>query len=328
VAKKMKTINSAMAGIAAVTTLVIASPATAQSGREVIRIVSPFAAGGGREVLARTFLNEFSAALGEVVIIDNRPGAGGVTGTVHVAQAAPDGKTLLMTATNHNIAPLSTTPPPYDAIRDFAAVATIGTGTNVLMVSAKAPFSSVPEMIKYAKANPGKLNFASAGIGSASHLTMAYFMGLAGIDMTHIPYKSTSSAATEMLAGRVEASFVTASEVLPFLKEPRVRMLGISSPKGSKYLPGIPPLNDAGVPGFSYESWWGLLAPAKTPAAVVQRFNAAMARALSDPAVVERLGKLTIEPRIMKPDEFDAFLKKDVDTARRLLRSAGSNIKE
>ncbi|MFM9970923.1 MAG: tripartite tricarboxylate transporter substrate-binding protein [Burkholderiales bacterium] len=303
-------------------------PAWAQSGRDALRVVSPFAAGGGREVLARTFLNEFSAAMGEVVIIDNRPGAGGITGTVHVAKSAPDGKTLLMTGTNHNISPLTTTPPPYDSIKDFAAVATIGTGTNVLMISAAAPFKSTTELLRYARENPGKANYASAGIGSASHLTMSYLMGLAGIDMTHIPYKSSSAAATEMLSGRVDATFVTAAEVLGYLKEPRVRLLGISSPKGSRFLPGIPALAEAGIPGFSYESWWGLLAPAGTSLAVVRRINGAMRKALADPAVIERMAKITIEARSMSPEEFEGFLKKDVETASRLLRAAATHIKE
>ena len=212
--------------------------AWAQSGRDALRVVSPFAAGGGREVLARTFLAEFSAALGETVIIDNRPGAGGITGTVHVARSAPDGKTLLMT------------------------------GTNVLMISALAPFKGTAELLRYAKANPGKINFASAGIGSTSHLTMSCLMGIAGIDMTHIPYKSSSAAATEMLA------------------------------------------------------------PAGTPVAAVRRINGAMRKALGDAAVIERMSKVTIEPRIMSPEKFEGCLRKDVETASRLLRSATTHIKE
>jgi tripartite-type tricarboxylate transporter receptor subunit TctC len=300
----------------------------AQSGREAVRLVSPFAAGGGREVLARAFIGEFSAALGEAVIVDNRPGAGGITGTVHVAKSAPDGKTLLMTGTNHNISPLTSSPPAYDAIKDFVPVAAIGTGSNVLMISSSAPFKTTSELISYARANPGKINYASAGIGSASHLTMSYLMGLAGIEMTHIPYKSSTAASTEMLAGRVDVVFITAAEVLGYLKETRLRVLGISSPRGSRYLPGVPPLASSGIPGFSYESWWGLLAPAGTAQAVVRRVNAAMNKALSDPAVVDRMAKLTIEPRVMSPEEFDAFVRRDVETASRLLKSAAAHIKE
>lgn len=300
----------------------------AQSGREVTRVISPFAAGGGREVLARAFISEFAAALGETVIIDNRPGAGGATGSLAVARAAPDGKTLLMTGTNHNVVPASTTPPPYDAIRDFSALAAIGTGSNVLMASAQAPFSTVAEFIRYAKANPGKLNYASAGIGSASHLTMSYLMGLAGIELTHIPYKSSGAASTEMMAGRVDVTFVTAAEVKGFSKEARVRILGISSPKRSKFLPELTPLAEAGIPGFAYESWWGLLGPANMPRPLIARINAAMEKALKDPVVIERLAKLTISPSVMKPDEFEAFLRKDTETAKRLLRSASAGLKE
>lgn len=306
-----------------------AVPASAQLiTREVTRIVSPFAAGGAREVMARAFVNEFAAALGENVIVDNRAGAGGVTGSVMVAKAQPSGKTLLMTGTNHNIAPLRAATPPYDAIKSFAPIGSIAIGSNVLMASAAAPFRTVPELIQYAKANPGKLDFASAGPGSASHLTMAYFMGLANIQMTHIPFKSSNASALEMLAGRVQLTFVSAGDVGYFLQDSRVRILGVASPKGSKFLPGVPSLNDAGLPGFSYESWWGMLAPAGTPRPAVQKIHAALGKALSDPAVVERFAKLTIEPRIMSPEAFAGFLVKDLETARRLLQAAGLYMKE
>ena len=298
-----------------------AGPVPAQVNRDVVRIVSPFAAGGGREVLARTFINEFSAALGETVIIDNRPGAGGVTGTVFAAHAPAEGRVLLMTATNHNIAPLIESPAPYDP-NEFAGVAPIGTGSNVLAVNAQTPFRSVDALIRYAKANPGKLNFSSAGVGASSHLAMAYFLGAAGIELIHVPYKSTNAAAMEMVAGRVQATFITAAEVQPFLKDPRVRILGVASARGSPFLPGVPSIAQS-VPGFSYESWWGLLVPAATPRGMVERLNAAMRKALSTPAVVERIHRLSIEPRTLSPAEFDAFLRADVDTARRMVKAAG-----
>lgn len=323
----MKQFNALLLGLGGLLVAGGAAPVLAQSGRDVMRLVSPFAAGGGREILARTFITELAQELGHPVIVDNRPGAGGNTGTIYVAKATPDGRTLLMTGTNHNIAPLSESPVPY-SVKDFAAVATIGTGSNVLMVSSQLPVKSVQELISHAKAYPGKLNYGSAGTGSASHLTMAYFMGLAGIDMTHIPYKSGNAATTEMLAGRIDATFVTAAEVMGFVNEPRVRVLAVSSPKRVKFLPNIASIAESGVAKFAYESWWGLLAPAATPKAIINRINAAMVKTMQDPAVVERLAKLTIEPRIMTPEQFEAFLRSDIENARRLLRSAGSNIKE
>jgi tripartite-type tricarboxylate transporter receptor subunit TctC len=325
---KISTTTWLMMATAGITIAVIPATATAQlTTRNVTRIISPYAAGGGREVLARAFVNEFGAVLGENIIVENRPGAGSVAGTIYASRATPDGKTLLMTGTNHNIAPLRSPKPPYDPIKGFAPVGTIAIGSNVLMASASAPFRTVPEMVAYAKANPGKLDFSSAGQGSASHLTMAYLMGVAGIQMTHIPFKGSSAAAMDMLAGRVQLTFVTAAEVRTYLQDSRVRVLGVASPRGSKFLPGIPSLHDAGLKGFSYESWWGMLAPAGTPAPVVQKLNAALGKALSDPAVVERLAKLTVEPRIMTPKEFTDFLVRDLDTALRLLKTAGLYMK-
>src|SRR5712691_6139667 len=171
-----------------------ACPAQAQPGGKLMRIVVPFAAGGAREVLARTFYSELGAALGATAIIDNRPGAGGAIGTASVAKAAPDGQTLIFAASSHNVTALLGANPPYDPIKDFAAVANIGMQSYVLMASAAVPAKTVAEFLTYAKANPGKLNYASAGHGSSGHLAMAYFASLAKLDMVHIPFKSSQDA--------------------------------------------------------------------------------------------------------------------------------------
>src|SRR5712664_457131 len=189
----------ALAALAALAIGAYAAPAPAQVGGKVMRIVVPFAAGGAREVLARSFYSELGAALGQSIIVENRPGAGGAIGTASVARAAPDGTTLVFAASSHNITALLAANAPYDPIRDFAAVAHIGMQSYVLMTSAQLPARSVAELVKYARANPGKLNFASAGHGSSSHLAMAYLAKLAGIDMVHIPFKSTQDANTDVL---------------------------------------------------------------------------------------------------------------------------------
>src|SRR5712691_5650005 len=175
----------------------LVAPAAAQPGGKVMRIVVPFAAGGAREVLARTFYSELGAALGVTAIIDNRPGAGGAIGTAGVAKAAPDGLTLIFAASSHNITALLGASPVYDPIRDFAGVANIGMQSYVLMTSAAVPAKTVAEFVRYAKANPGKLNYASAGHGSSGHLAMAYFASLVGLDMVHIPFKSTQDATND-----------------------------------------------------------------------------------------------------------------------------------
>ena len=308
----------------ALAALALTPPAGAQlASREITKIVSPYGPGGARELLARTFVTEFAEAIGATVIVENRPGGGSLTGTAYVANARPDGRTLLLTGTNHNIRVLRAKNPPYDPVGSFAPIGMVATGSSMLIINAEAPFSTVPELIAYAKANPDKLYYSSAGPGSGSHMTTAYFMGLTGIRMIHVPFKSSGAATIELLAGRVQLSFVSAAATPPLLKDKRVRVLAASSPGGSKFFPDIPSVADSGVPGFDYQSWFGLLAPAGTPANVVEKLNAALNRTLGDAAVVERLAKLTLEPAITKPREFGEFLVKDRETAHRLLVTAG-----
>src|SRR5438309_10602400 len=273
-----------------------ACPASAQLGGKVMRIVVPFAAGGAREVLARTFYSELGAALGVTAIIDNRPGAGGAIGTASVAKAAPDGQTLIFAASSHNVTALLGANPPYDPIRDFAGVANIGAQSYVLMASAAVPAKTVAEFVEYARANPGKLNYASAGHGSSSHLAMAYFASLAGLDMMHIPFKSTADANNDVLAARSHAAIVPNVGAIPFAKDERIRLLGVTSAKRSAFLSGVPPVAES-VPGYRFDSWFGLLAPAKTPAAVIARINAAAAKLLRDPVILARLATQAVEPR-------------------------------
>src|ERR1700704_3268130 len=244
--------------------------AAAQPGGKVMRIVVPFAAGGAREVLARTFYSELGAALGVTAIIDNRPGAGGAIGTASVAKAAPDGQTLIFAASSHNVTALLGANPAYDPIKDFAGVANIGMQSYVLMASASVPAKTVAEFVTYAKANPGKLNYASAGHGSSSHLAMAYLAKLAGIDMVHIPFKSTQDANNDVLAGRSHALIVPNVGALPFLKDERIRLLGVTSRKRSPFLPDLPAIAED-IPGYEFDSWFGLLAPARTPKPAVER---------------------------------------------------------
>jgi tripartite-type tricarboxylate transporter receptor subunit TctC len=194
------------------------SPAFAQPGGTLMRIIVPFAAGGAREVLARTFYSELGAALGVTAIIDNRPGAGGAIGTAYVAKAAPDGRTLIFAASSHNVTALLGAHPPYDPIRDFTAVANIGMQSYALITSAQIPADSVGAFLRYARDNPGKLNYASAGHGSSSHLAMAYFASLAGLSMVHIPFKSSQDATNDVLAGRSHAVIVPNVGAIPYAR--------------------------------------------------------------------------------------------------------------
>lgn len=300
----------------------VPAPAMAQAGGKVIRIVVPFAAGGAREVLARSFHAELGAALGQTVIIDNRPGAGGAIGTASVARAAPDGSTLVFAASSHSITALLGAAAPYDPVKDFAAVAHIGMQSYVLMTSAQLPVRNVAELVSYARANPGKLNYASAGHGSSSHLAMAYLAKLAGIDMVHIPFKSTQDANTDVLAGRSHALIVPNVGALPFLKDERIRLLGVTSRKRSPFLPDLPAISES-VPGYEFDSWFGLLAPARTPRPVVERINAEVARLLKDPVILARLAAQGVEPRPLSPEAFDRLLRDDYADMVKLVKAVG-----
>src|SRR5438552_4684782 len=297
--------------------------AAAQPGGKVMRIIVPFAAGGAREVLARTFYSELGAALGQTAIIDNRPGAGGAIGTASVAKAAPDGQTLIFAASSHNVTALLGANPAYDPIKDFAGVANIGMQSYVLMASASVPARTVAEFLTYAKANPGRLNYASAGHASSSHLSMAYFASLAGLDMVHIPFKSTADANNDVLAARSHAAIVPNVGAIPFAKHERIRLLGVTSAKRSAFLSGVPPVAES-VPGYRFDSWFGLLAPARTPKPVIARINAAAAKLLRDPVILARLATQGVEPRPLSPEAFDRLIREDYDDMARVVKAVGS----
>src|SRR5712691_1717175 len=302
--------------------IIFACPASAQPGGKLMRIVVPFAAGGAREVLARTFYSELGAALGVTAIIDNRPGAGGAIGTASVAKAAPDGQTLIFAASSHNVTALLGANPAYDPIRDFAAVANIGMQSYVLMASAAVPARTVAEFVAYAKANPGKLNYASAGLGSSSHLAMAYFASLAGLDMVHIPFKSTADANNDVLAARSHAVIVPNVGAIPFVKDERIRLLGVTSQRRSAFLPAVPPVAES-VPGYGFDSWFGLLAPARTPEAVIARINAAVAKLLRDPVILARLATQGVEPRPLSPEAFERLIREDYEDMAKVVKAVG-----
>src|SRR5256712_10704125 len=299
-----------------------ASPAPAQVGGKVIHIVVPFAAGGAREVLARSFYSELGAALGQPVIVENRPGAGGAIGTASVARAAPDGNTLVFAASSHNVTALLAERPAYDPIKDFAAVANIGMQSYVLMASAELPVRTVSELVSHAKAHPGALNYASPGHSSSGHLAMAYLAKLAGLEMVHIPFKSTQDATNDVLGARSHALIVPNVGALPFLKDRRIRLLGVTSPGRSPFLPVLPAIAEE-IPGYAFESWFGLLAPARTPRAVIERINAEVAKLLANPAILERLAAQGVEPRALTPQAFEKLLREDYAAMAQVVKAVG-----
>ncbi len=307
--------------------LVLALAATSASAQHgVVRVVVPFAAGGVQDVLARSFNAELGTLLGRSVIVENRTGAGGTIGNASVAKAPPDGHTLLLAAASHTITGSLYAKLPYHPIDDFTGVAHIGSVDYVLMASAEVPAKNLKEFIAYSKSNPGKLNYASAGNGSATHLSMAYLASLTGLDMVHVPLKSTAEAINEVIAGRAHAVIASNIGALPFARDPRVRMLGVTGSKRSRFLAELPTLAESGAAGYEFDSWLGLLGPAGMPKAVVEQLNAAMATLLKDPRILERLARQGIEPRALSPDAFNALLRADFAKMARVVKISGARI--
>jgi len=287
--------------------------------------VVPFGAGGVQDILARAISNELGALIGRTVIVENRTGAGGTIANASVAKSTPDGSTLVLSAASHTITGHVYSKLPYHPIDDFTGVAHIGTVDYVLIINSQLPAKDLKEFIAYAKANPGKLNYATAGNGSATHLSMAYFAGLNGLDMVHIPYKATNEAVQEVIAGRSHAVISSTIGALPFTREPRVRMLAVTGAQRSKFIPELPTVAES-VPGYTFDSWMGLLAPAATPRPVVEQINAAVNKLLKDPVILDRLDKQGVVPRAMTPEAFNALLREDYVKMGRVVKTAGARI--
>jgi len=308
------------------TSLALAAGTSMAQSQRVARIVVPFAAGGVQDLLARAMTNELALALGQTVIIDNKPGAGGTVGTGYVAKSAPDSGVMVMAAASHNISGSLYNKLSYDPQKDFAPLAHIGNAGYVLMIHPDVPARNAAEFIRYAKANPGKMNYATAGVGSATHLSMAYFNGLAGIDLVHLPLKATGEAINEVISGRAQAVIAASIGALAFAKDSRIRLIGVTSPKRSKYLPEVPTIAESGLPGYQFDSWFGLLGPAGTPAADINRVNAAMGKLLKDPVILERLDKQGIEPAFMNNTDFSRLLAQDYERMAKVVKASGAKV--
>lgn len=288
-----------------------------------IKIVVPFSPGSVQDALARSFSNELGQALGQSVLVENKAGAGGTVGTGIVSKSAPDGYTLVMAAASHNINGTLFPKLSFDPLKDFTAAAYIGTSSYILMTNTEFPAKTVAEFIALAKAKPGQFNYASAGNGSASHLAMAYFDSMAGIDLVHIPTKGTGDAITELLANRAQAVIAANVAALPFMTDSRIRFLGVSSEKPSPFAPGIPPIGNT-VKGYVFDSWFGLLAPAGTPKEVTNKISTEMAKLLKQPDIIERMRRQGIEIGSLTPSEFNQLLVKDFDRMANVVRSSGA----
>jgi tripartite-type tricarboxylate transporter receptor subunit TctC len=302
-----------------------AAVAVAQSGypAKPIRLVSPSSAGGGSDIIARTLAPELTRRLGQQVVVENRPGAGTVIGSDYVAKAAPDGYTLLL-----GISTLATNPAllkkmPYDAVRDLAPISQVAASPNVLVVHPSVPVKSVKELIAFVRARPGQLTFASAGVGTNPHMTMELFLSMAKLKMVHVPYKGSAPAITDLVGGHVAAMSATALTGIPQIRAGRLRGLGVTSVKRMASAPDLPPLTEAGVPGYEATQWYGVLAPAGTPAEIVKRLHSEIVGALQSSEVRSRLAGDGAEAVGDTPEEFGRYVRTEIAKWAKVAREAG-----
>lgn len=308
-------------------TALIASQVLAQSWpSRPVRVVVPLGTGGFADVPARILAPRLAAQTGGTFYVENRPGAGSTIGADFVAKSEPDGHTLLFTATPHVISAHLYSKLQYDALKDFAPVALTASGPYALVVNAELPVKSVAELIAAAKAAPGKIDYASSGNGSAQHLVSALFASMAGIELNHVPYKGSGQAMQDLLSGQVKVSFAGIPNVLNHVRSGRLRALAVSTPQRWPDLPDTPTVAEAGVAGYEATLWLCVLAPAKTPAEIVNRLSDEIAKALKDPEMIKNLRSAGIGPTYMGPAEFGPFMRAEHEKWGKVVKQTGATI--
>lgn len=325
VAPKRRTVALAAAALGALALVPFAAQAQAAFPSKPITIVVGFSAGGTTDTLARIIGQYMGRELGQTVMIDNRPGAGGNIGSQMVARAPADGHTLLMgTVGTHAINQSLYKKMAFDPIKDFQPLSRVALVPNLLVAHPSQPFKNVKELIAHAKANPGKINFASSGNGTSIHLSAEMFNQMAGVDMQHIPYKGSAPALTDLLAGQTAIMFDNMPSVIGHVRAGKLRPLAVTTPQRSPALPDVPTVAEAGVPGFSATSWFGLLAPAGTPAPVVAKLNATILKALADPEVKKKFAEQGAEPHGEKPEQFAEFIRSETAKWGETVKKSGA----
>jgi tripartite-type tricarboxylate transporter receptor subunit TctC len=311
----------------AATLLALAAEALGQAyPNRPVRLVVPLSPGGFADTPARILTPRLSEALGQQVFVDNRPGAGATIGADFVAKSKPDGYTLLFTGTPHVISPALYKNLPYDPLKDFESVIMVASGPYVLVVNPQLPVRSVQELIALAKAQPGKIDYASSGNGSAQHLVSALFASMAGIDLNHVPYKGSGPAMQDLLSGQVKVSFAGIPNVMPHVKAGKLRALAVSTPKRATDLPDVPTVAEAGVPGYDATLWLALLAPAGTPSEIVQKLYTETAKVLRTPEVQQAIAPTGVEVSILGPQELPAFMRAEYEKWGKVVRDTGATV--
>lgn len=287
-----------------------------------IRFVVAFTAGSATDIIGRAVADVMSSGLGQQIIIENKPGAGGTIAAGQVAKADADGYTFLVHSSGHALNPFIYNNLPYDTLKDLKGVATLGATPNVLVVAPSRAWKTAQDLVAEAKAKPGELNFASAGVGSATHLNAEKFNLAANIKALHIPYKGTPEANSDVIGGRADWFFSPLGSVISLVESGKLKALAVSTAKRTVLLPNVPTTLEAGIPDSDYVLWVGLLAPSGVPADIVKRMNDEVAKALQTKEVKERFAKLGAEPLVMKPDAFDNYIRSEMVVAYRISKAA------
>jgi len=287
-----------------------------------IRIIVPFPPGGSNDILGRFIGQKMTERLGKQTVIDNRGGADGIIGTDLAAQARPDGYTLLVVSTSYAMNP-AIHKLPYDPLKSLAPVSLIGTGPNLIAVTAALPVNSVKELIALARAKPGQLRYASSGIGGFNHFGGELFKSMAGIDIVHVPYKGGGPAMIDVISGQVEVLVSTLIQALPHVRSGKLKPLGVGGARRTPALPQVPTIAEAGLPGYDGSIWWGILGPAGMPAAIVARLNSEIGAILRDPETAKRLSAEAAEPMIASPETFGKLIAADIAKWGKVAKQAG-----
>lgn len=309
----------------AISIALFAGAASGQStwpSRSVL-VVSPFTAGNASDLIGRITLEQVSKQMGQPFVLENRPGGGGTIGVGQVAKADPDGYTVLLHSSSFSSALVHHKSLPYDTLKDFAPVAPIGVQPVVLIVAPSKPYKTVAELVAAAKAKPGSMNYASAGIGSTSHMAAERFRYAAGFQAQHIPFRGPAEAFQEVLSGRIDFYFLPLAPALSLVQQGKVNALAVGATKRAASLPDVPTMVEAGLPNALYHFWGGLFVPVKTPKDVIARLNAETMKALAVDSVRERLGKMATEPMNMTPEQFAKYFQDDVNSTVKLAKDAG-----
>lgn len=314
----------------ALAALAVAAPfaASAQAGypNKPIRVIVPFAAGSTTDIIARAIGDKMGQSMGTTLVIENKGGASGTIGQAQVAAAAPDGYTIMIHSSSHTVSPHTFAKLPFDTEKDFVGITPISSTPNVLVISPSKNIKTLQELLAAARANPGKMNFASAGQGSATHLNAEKFKLAAKIDAVNVPFKGSAEAVTEVMSGRVDYYFSPIAPVIGQIRNGQLVPLAVGSPKRAAALPQVPTTAEAGVPGSEFNFWIGMMAPKGTPAAIVNRLQDEVVKALATPEVKERFATLGADAWTLEPAQFDAYIRDEIRANAALVKAAGLEV--